>query len=511
MIHRRVAPGWVGAAVAVAALAGPWVSGASAAPALPGYYTATANVQGVGFFATFPGSLVSPIASAAVPLAVAEMDWAEGVAGMATVVYPGALPLVYQDAALLLAPQAAPVQPLFPKYPLIVQGSPGNRAPEVGAPSVEAGPMRAGLTNMSCSVPEDDSGVACQARMATLQVGAAQALAPPGLSPAQARLRLDAFKVWRSGLLNALRPVRALLPPLAEPSQDDKSLFSFASLVAESKTSVGSHSARANSALTMGEVGFLGGVLRLDSLVQRYEAVSDRGTAKATGVTEILGASLGGVPVRISPDGVLVAEQPGMGKEQIEQANGMLADALTSSGLVVRGAQQRDGSSGNEGAIGGDGLYVQATMGFQADGVTTGFWLGTGGARAAADDFLDQVGDVVAADSPEGPGAPAHSAAAHPSQAGLLRVPLRSLSSPAGTDGVAPSMVGPILPPAPASLVGASDLVLGARPAASVRDTTRRAGLGRTALVGLVGVVQALGLAAITAYAWRTHVGRREW
>ncbi|MEW6473120.1 MAG: hypothetical protein AB1679_12690 [Actinomycetota bacterium] len=365
--------------------------------------------------------------------------------------------------------------------------------------------MRLGASRQTCRISDANDAVDCTAFLSDVEIPDNFGLAPKSARPT-ADDRLSAWRSWRDRLYGALRSVGGV-----EPREDVQGALA---RIADAKVVTHVDVTDASSGSTeikMNSVDLLGGLVHVDSLVQRYSAASDGMAGTAAGTTIAEGVSIAGIPVRIDADGVKLNEQA-FKKGDIEATTKGLQEALAEGGLTLRAAAQRNTTSGPTGSIEGEGLFVRGQV---VNGGTTyflNFWLGNGKVEATRDaaSTNDVASDGAASESSDAMSTMRAASGRHSSATPESLVP--AIPHPSlGSDVTGAIEASRLQTPVSSAEPVRSQSVTAERewaspfqpmPVASVKQT--QGGLSRRALISLLGAWQFLGVAAVAAAALRT-------
>jgi hypothetical protein len=442
---------WASAALALGLVAA--TVPAAPAAAVPTVYALDTGAQGLSFLYTFSGSTVDPLVNGAVPYARSTMTSTSSPAGLSTLLYPGTLGLIYQDALGLAFSSYPEFHPLgqelgylAPKYPFVARADGRERNSNVGAPEVsnsENTSRYAGL-RQQCLVTDDDASVTCSALALDVHVPVADF---DGGSSAQSFGTV--FDAWRTGLVAA---VRAAAPPALrtvrpEQTAERETFAAVKSMKATSEATVQNTPAVSRSTVDMEDVFLLGGALHFEAVRQTYESVSDGVKAESKATTTLVGATLGEVPIVVDAEGVRFADNEVVSAKQMAEANKQLGTALKDAGLTIRVAQHEVKDNGAEGAVKGDGVFLSANLNNQSTVYTIAGWLASGGAatergpdEADSEGLGNTEGGTVAVSAPAAPEEPALPGATRtrslPAQATAVPAPApAAVAAPAPAEG----------------------------------------------------------------------------
>ena len=485
-------------------------------------YTASAVAQGVGYQFTFDGdSLASGaqqrwggIIANSLPYSYALTSDVKR-EGKASIFWPSYAPTAYKDALPLLVDTVplvgTPVPPSVvnvatqvavaaPKYPFLATTQGDNPGQYATIPRTRfPGGSFAGAA-MSC-VP-GSTAIHCAATATNVVLGS-----PPGTAIAESAAFERALAVGRASLAHLLGGWggAALSVPgagTAGLSIDSASTSADAVLEADRVRSL--------SQAVMTNVDILGAI-SIGSIRASATAVTDGKTTDVVRTVDVGDSSIYGVPVSIGNQGVTLARNAAVKSSTYETANALLQKALSAAGITLRLFDNRRATMTNGASDEGEALYIGLKLpnpGVPNQYFYLNYWLG-GTINTATGLPVAGMGSAAAGPQSSAGGTSSMAAVAPGSQ---------NLPSPPAGSGAA-SSAGQQAPGAggdwmtssgPPALTPAGDPTLA--PVArhplevvartlpgleTIASSHSRHDGNRAAVIGMLGVWQALGLATL--------------
>ncbi|MFA5786924.1 MAG: hypothetical protein WDA71_08100 [Actinomycetota bacterium] len=301
---------------------------ASPSPAL-GYFEGSAVSSPMWIYSVSNAAPV-PISDINVPYTTVRLDSTPSAEATAAYVDTGALGQTGASKAGVAQPQYSTAR--YPGSPRDAQAGAVDQGDPLGVVRIQA----AGATAKASETnSEADSSVF------SLSSGA-----PSGAASAAAVFPQEAF----AALIRAVNSARAGAGHPAFGAQQSEGTAGASKLRSHSRVWLEGQKAFALAESSTEGLDLGGGLMRVDSVRSRVLASSEGTVGRAEPSLEVSGASIGGVPVRITSDGVEVAANPlPAGPKDAKPFADSLNQALGAAGWQVRLLGTEDSSSGARG------------------------------------------------------------------------------------------------------------------------------------------------------------------